>query len=155
MLSRELSIPLAVTRHAAMALAHCGCGQAQRSFRPLPSAASEQAWLQYFSPAETGHVQLGWAQRFSIASAITILLFYLFLGDFGFNGSSMQGSKLTETQRNQNACRTGSNPSYIGPPARSLSNLGKSHLTLTIQSTGSTISYPRGKPESAVSYRCR
>jgi len=42
-----------------MALEHCGCGQAQRSFRPLPSAASEQAWLQYFSPADTGQVQLG------------------------------------------------------------------------------------------------
>src|SRR5215469_3500719 len=39
--------------YAAMALEHCGCGQAQRSLLRLPSAASEQAWLQYFSPAET------------------------------------------------------------------------------------------------------
>jgi len=57
--------------YAAIALEHCGCGQAQRSFRPLPSAASEQAWLQYFSPAETGQVQLGWAQRSWVASGMT------------------------------------------------------------------------------------
>jgi len=57
--------------YAAIALEHCGCGQAQRSLRPLPSAASEQAWLQYFSPAETGQVQLGWAQRSWVASGMT------------------------------------------------------------------------------------
>jgi hypothetical protein len=54
-----------------MALEHCWCGQAQRSLRPLPSAASEQAWLQYFSPAETGQVQFGWAQRSWVASGMT------------------------------------------------------------------------------------
>ena len=57
--------------YAAIALEHCGCGQAQRSLRPLPSAASEQAWLQYFSPAETGQVQFGWAQRSWVASGMT------------------------------------------------------------------------------------
>src|SRR5215469_5084872 len=55
--------------HAARALEHCGCGQAQRSFRPLPSAASEQAWLQYFSPADTGQVHCGLPQRSSIAAS--------------------------------------------------------------------------------------
>jgi len=56
--------------YAAMALEHWGCGQAQRSLRPLPSAASEQAWLQYFSPADTGQVQFGWAQRSWVASGM-------------------------------------------------------------------------------------
>jgi len=56
--------------HAARALEHCRCGQAQRSFGPLPSAASEQAWLQYFSPAETGQVHCGLAQRSSITASV-------------------------------------------------------------------------------------
>jgi len=60
--------------YAAIALAHCGCGQAQRSLLRPPWAASEQAWLQYFSPAETGQVQLGWAHRFSAVSAMIFLL---------------------------------------------------------------------------------
>ena len=55
--------------HAARALEHCGCGQAQRSFRPLPSAASAQAWLQYSSPADTGQLHCGLAQRSSIAAS--------------------------------------------------------------------------------------
>lgn len=55
--------------HAARALEHCGCGQAQRSFRPLPSPASAQAWLQYFSPADTGQLHCGLAQRSSIAAS--------------------------------------------------------------------------------------
>jgi len=55
--------------HAAMALEHCGCGQAQRSFGPLPSAASEHAWLQYFSPADTGQLHCGLAQQSSIAAS--------------------------------------------------------------------------------------
>jgi hypothetical protein len=50
-----------------MALAHWGCGQAHLSLRPLPSAASEQAWLQYFSPAETPQVQLKYAHLSWIA----------------------------------------------------------------------------------------
>jgi hypothetical protein len=60
-----------IQSQAAMALEHCWCGHAQRSLRPLPSAASEQAWLQYFSPAETGQVQFGWAQRSWVASGMT------------------------------------------------------------------------------------
>ena len=56
--------------HAARALAHCRCGQAQRSFGPSPSAASEQAWLQYFSPASTGQVHCGLAQRSSITASV-------------------------------------------------------------------------------------
>src|SRR5215472_12145764 len=55
--------------HAARALEHCGCGQAQRSFRPLPSPASAQAWLQNFSPADTGQLHCGLAQRSSIAAS--------------------------------------------------------------------------------------
>jgi len=55
--------------HAAMALEHCGCGQAQWSLGPLPSAASEQAWLQYSSPADTGQLHCGLAQRSSIAAS--------------------------------------------------------------------------------------
>jgi len=55
--------------HAAAALEHCGCGQAQRSLCPLPSAAFAQAWLQYFSPADTGQPHCGLAQRSPIAAS--------------------------------------------------------------------------------------
>src|SRR6185437_635479 len=57
-----------------MALAHCGCGQEQRSFPLVNSAASEHAWLQYFSPSSTGHVHFGWAHRIWRASGIEVLL---------------------------------------------------------------------------------
>lgn len=61
---------LAGRPYAAIALAHCGCGQAQRSLVRPDSAASEQAWLQYFSPAETEQVHPGWAQRLEVLSGI-------------------------------------------------------------------------------------
>jgi len=45
--------------YAAIAVEHCGCGQPQRSLLRPASVASEQAWLQYCSPAETEQVQFG------------------------------------------------------------------------------------------------
>jgi hypothetical protein len=42
-----------------MALAHSECGQPQRSLLSPLSAASEQAWLQNFSPAETAQEHPG------------------------------------------------------------------------------------------------
>jgi hypothetical protein len=90
-----------------MALAHCGCGQAQRSFRPLPSAASEQAWLQYFSPAETGQIQLGWAQPFWTASAMTdlLFLFLIFYRDFRSQQNFDARKRTVESQNIQDASR--------------------------------------------------
>lgn len=55
-----------------MALEHCGWGHEQRSLGPAPSAASAQAWLQYFSPEETGQLQFGWAHVVSAALAMVV-----------------------------------------------------------------------------------
>jgi hypothetical protein len=55
----ERSLPNGQFTQAAIALAHCGWGHEQRSFIKVSSAASEHAWLQYFSPSETGQVHCG------------------------------------------------------------------------------------------------
>ncbi len=115
-----------------MALAHCGCGQAQRSLGPLPSAASEQAWLQYFSPAETGQVQFGWAQRSWVASGMMGSWdsdwFHPFDARFG---RRVRDARVEKS--NRNLPLAGTRRGYSG------SNHPDAHPSLTLKSEGSTI----------------
>lgn len=135
--------------YAAWAREHCGWGQAQRSLRPLPSAASEQAWLQYFSPAETGQLQLGWAQRSRVASGMVRSLKKIWNQAFFDAGSGRQAfeisdSELTANSQGSNAgCGPTSSAARPTPGSalrgHSISNPSKSRSALTIKTEGSRI----------------